>query len=49
MRFSFNTENIMAKKSKIKDLKKEVKARKAKLAKQEAKLKIAKKALKKAA
>ncbi|SIN86479.1 hypothetical protein SAMN05444002_1099 [Vannielia litorea] len=39
----------MAKKAKIKDLKKEVKVRKAKVARQEKKLEAAKKALKKAA
>jgi hypothetical protein len=39
----------MAKKAKIKDLEREVKTRKAKVARQEKKLKVAKKALKKAA
>ncbi len=39
----------MAKKAKIKDLKKEVKLRESKVARQQSKLKAAKKALKKAA
>jgi hypothetical protein len=39
----------MANKAKIKDLKREVKSRKAKVARQEKKRKVAKKALKKAA